>query len=99
MLNAKGQSYFLGVNIAANAMSDESSLSRLVKQVGEICSNKLQYAIQPRDISFAFVLPVNKLPSQAPSTVSKRMVIFKFVRRSVRDDIYAARVKLATFNR
>ena len=42
-------------------MSDESSLSRLVKQVGEICSNKLQYAIKLRDISFAFVLPVNKL--------------------------------------
>ena len=82
-------------------MSDESSSSYLVKQVSEICSNKLQYAIEPHDISSVFVLPVKKsqAPSQAPSTIAKRMVEVKFVRRSVRDDIFAARVKLATFNR
>ena len=37
--------------------------------------------------------------SQAPSTVAIRIVVVKFVRRSMRDDIYAARVKFATFNR
>ena len=91
-----------GLNIAAeDAMSDKSSSSRLVKQVSEICSNKLQYAIEPQDISSVFVLPVKKsqTPLQAPSSVAKRMVVVKFVQSSVRDDIYAARIKLATFNR
>ena len=82
-------------------MNDESLPSRLVEQVIEICSNKLQYAIEPLDILSVFVLPVKKsqAPSQVPSTVAKRMVVDKFVRRSVRNDIYAAREKLATFNR
>ena len=72
----------------------------LIKQVSEICSDKLQYAIE-LDFSPVFVLSVKKSQalSQAPSTVAKILVVVKFVRRSVRDDIYAARVKLATFNR
>ena len=61
----------------------------------------MQYGIELHDISSVFVLPVKKsqAPSQAPSTEVKSMVVVKFLRRSVRDDIYAARVKLATFNR
>ena len=92
---------FSGLNVAAvDAMSDESSSSRLVRQVSEICSNKLLCAIKPH-ISSVFVLPVKKsqAPSQVPLTVAKIMVVVKFVRRLMRDDIYAARVKLATFNR
>ena len=52
---------FSGLSIAvADALSDESSSYRLIKQVSEICSNKLQYAIEPHDISSVFVLPFKK---------------------------------------
>ena len=92
---------FSGLNTAAaDTMSDESSSSRFVKQVSEICSNKLQYVIEPHNISSVFVLPVKKsqAPLRALSTIAKRMVVVKLVQCSERDDIYAAQVKLAILN-
>ena len=70
-------------------------------QATKITITIIIYATEPHDISSLFVLPVKKsqAPSQTPSIVAKRLVAVKFVRRSVRDDIYAVRVKLATFNR
>ena len=67
-------------------MSDESLSSCLVKQVSKICSNKLQYAIEPDDISKL------QAPSQAPSTVAKRMAVVKFVRRSMRYLCYSSKI-------
>ena len=44
---------FSRLNIeVADAVSDESSSSRLVKQVSEICFNKLQHAIETRHLIY-----------------------------------------------
>jgi hypothetical protein len=87
-------------DLASN--SDESSSSRIKRQVLSICHEKLHCDVQPTDISSVHTIPVKRqggLGSQAASPGSgQRLVVVRFTRRDVRDSVYFSRMKLKDHN-
>jgi hypothetical protein len=96
---------FNGLEMAAADLasnSDESSSSRIKRQVLSICHEKLHCDVQPTDISSVHTIPVKRqggLGSQAASPGSgQRLVVVRFTRRDVRDSVYFSRMKLKDHN-
>jgi hypothetical protein len=62
----------------------------ITQKVTDFCTNVLKCQVNPTDISTAYLLPVKNAPRPA--------VIVRFVRRTVRDEVFAARHKLKSYS-
>ncbi len=72
-----------------DALSESSTT--VTEKVINFCSNVLQCQLTASDISVAHTLPTKAGSTQPPA------VIVRFVRRSVRDEVFASRRKLKTY--
>jgi hypothetical protein len=87
---------FSGIAVtAADLAGDENSSTNLVQRVVQICNDHLDCKVNPIDISSAYVVPVKR---SSPAG-GNRLVAVRFTRRLVRDDVYAARARLAAHNK
>jgi hypothetical protein len=89
---------FAGLTVTvADVAGDENTSSRLVQRVVDVCTNQLGCNVSANDISSAYVIPVKRRGVTVAG--NKPLVAVRFTRRIIRDEIYAARSKLATHNR
>jgi hypothetical protein len=83
----------------ADLVDGESTSSRMVQQVVRLCQEKLGCEIHPSDISAVQLIPIKTRSGSAQGgSQNQRMAVVRFTRRVVRDNIYAARMKLKTRN-
>ena len=83
--------------VAADVAADPgTSSSRIVNSVVKLCNEKLNCVVSADDFSSAYSLPIK---SHDAGATQKQIIVVGFVRQVVRDKVYAARVKLAGFNR
>jgi hypothetical protein len=69
------------------------SSTSLTQKVTEFCNNILNCHVEPTDISTAHLLPIRG----ATAATTLPAVMVRFVRRSVRDDVFSARRTLKTY--
>jgi septal ring factor EnvC (AmiA/AmiB activator) len=77
--------------IAASSDDLAESSTSVTKQVVDFCTNVIQCPISEEDISVAHLLPTKRNSNQSPS------IVIRFVRRSTRDAVYAARSHLKNY--
>ncbi len=88
---------FTGLEIAAaDTIASESALSCLVQQVVRLCNEQLGCDVKNEDTSFAQAIPLKRNAPPRPNAL--RMVVVKFTHRIIRDNVYASRTKLKTYN-
>ncbi len=85
----------LAVN-AADIAGEENTSSSLVQRVVQVCKEQLGCDVSALDISSAYTIPIKQ---RGASNGGNRLVAVRFTRRFVRDEVYAARSKLAMHNR
>ncbi len=74
---------------SGDALSESSAT--VTDKVVSFCNDVLKCRVSASDISIAHVLPTKGAGAQSPA------VIARFVRRSVRDEVFSARFKLKTY--
>ncbi len=96
-LHRRDNLIFTGLKLAAaDVVGNSLDSSRVTEQVLKLCSDCLGCAVQPSDISCAY--PIGKQPAAGFGSNKDRPVLVKFVRRGIRDNVYAAKSMLKAHN-
>lgn len=91
-----------GLKLAAADIAgsgEMSSSTRLVDQVVKLCVDQLGCDVGRNDISCAYLVGSRAHNHSNGNVNANKLVVVRFVRRSIRDDVYAAKSQLKAFNR